>query len=353
MYLSEIDDGRAVRRIDMTPLERRFTDNLKMLVQLITSYGFKCRIVGGAVRDVLLGMEPRDIDMITDALPDAVMYILGQHDVHYVTKGIPHGTVKVKFADDEEYEITSIGYTVEDDCCPPTVTVHSGQSWKGDATRRDFTIDTMSLSFEGLLYDYLKGIQDLRKQYIRFIGDPAARIQKDPILIMRFFKLLSLFRDPKFDKAVLPILKDKMKLIKKIKPLRMQHEMSNIRRGQNADRVIKMMSNLGFKAVIDELTEEMFICEANLMTIVPAIKIQLPDQVPQYFVGQRGQTHADIWEQMPDNNQIDQYMESGFWDTETKTFLSRLDALRLVQSGESQHLAHLQNAQGTPTANII
>jgi tRNA nucleotidyltransferase/poly(A) polymerase len=250
MWLTEITAERAVRRIDMTPLHRHFTTELNMLVKLMEGYGFKLRIVGGAVRDVMLGLSPRDIDLITDALPDQVMFILGKHKIPYTTKGIPHGTVKVKFIDAEEYEITSLGYSIDDECCPPHLVVHSGESWRGDAERRDFTIDTMSLTFDGLVYDYMNGIQDLRNQYVRFIGSPSDRIQKDPVLIMRFFKLLSLFRDPKFDKSVLPIIKEKMKLIKKLKPERLEKEISNIKRGQSADKVLKMMKNLGFDDVV-------------------------------------------------------------------------------------------------------
>jgi poly(A) polymerase len=250
MWLSEISGERAVRRIDMTPLKRHFTTDLNLLVKIMETYGFKLRIVGGAVRDVLLGLTPRDIDLITDALPDVVMFILGKHHIPYITKGIPHGTVKVKFPDGEEYEITSLGYELEDECCPPNVVVHSGESWRGDAMRRDFTIDTMSVDLDGLLYDYLNGIQDLRNQYVRFIGSASERIQKDPVLIMRFFKLLSLFRDPKFDKGVIPILKEKMKLVKKLKPARIEKEIGNIKRGPSADKVLKMMKNLGFDDVI-------------------------------------------------------------------------------------------------------
>jgi tRNA nucleotidyltransferase (CCA-adding enzyme) len=254
MLLSEFDDA-SVRRIDMSPLRRKFTNNLDHLMALIDHYGFKVRIVGGAVRDVLIGRIPRDIDLITDALPDAVMFILNKHKLNYRTKGIPHGTVKVVFDDDEEYEITSLGYEVEDECCPKTVVIHSGQSWRGDANRRDFTIDTLSVNLDGLLYDYVGGLKDLRHQFIRFIGSPAERIQKDPILIMRFFKLLSMFRDPKFDKSLLPLIKEKMKLVKKIKPDRLEKEISTIKENPNGTKVIQLMKDLGAGEFIEGLGE--------------------------------------------------------------------------------------------------
>lgn len=255
MLLCEIDD-RSSRRIDLSPLRRKFTPNLERLIKIVESFGFKIRIVGGAVRDILLGREPRDIDLLTDALPDAIMFILGKYDIPYLTKGIPHGTVKVKFADDEEYEITSLGYEVEDECCPQSVVIHSGQSWRGDAERRDFTIDTLSVDLDGLLYDYTSGVRDLRNQMIQFLGSPTERIQKDPVLILRFFKLLSLFHEPKFDKGVLPIIKEKMKLIKKLKPKRLELELSNIRKGPNAEKVLRLMKSLGFDDVVKEIGDK-------------------------------------------------------------------------------------------------
>ena len=351
MILSELSD-QAVRRIDMSPLKRHFTTELNILVKMMEAYGFKLRIVGGAVRDVLLGREPRDIDLITDALPDAVMFILGKHKIPYKTKGIPHGTVIVNFPD-EEYEITSLGYQIEDECCPPNLVVHSGESWKGDAERRDFTIDTMSLTFDGMLYDYLDGIQDLRNSFVRFIGSPAKRMQDDPILIMRFFKLLSLFREPKFDKSVLATIKEKMHLIKKIKPDRLAKEIGNVRRGPSADKVIKLMQNLGFASIIDELKEELLICEANLMSIVPAIRIS----TGEIFIGQRGQTHADVYEQIPETiwDRSGQpagapQLESGFYEKDERRFLTRSEALELVQAGESNHLAGLQRVHARKMA---
>src|ERR1051326_5835571 len=255
MLLCEVGDSGSVRRINMSPLQAKFTPNLHRLVRIITAYGFKIRIVGGAVRDVLIGRPPRDIDMITDAVPDAVMYILGKHDMNYITKGIPHGTVKIRFADDEEYEITSLGYEVEDDCCRKSVVIHSGESWEGDARRRDFTVDTLSVTLDGLLYDYVDGMADLRNQYVRFLGSPAERIQKDPVLILRFFKLLSLFRDPKYDKSLLPLIKQKMPLIKKLKKKRIDQELENISKGPSGDKARQLMTSLGFDQVNEKIKE--------------------------------------------------------------------------------------------------
>lgn len=245
MRLHEVSD-RAVRRINMAPFERLFTDDFRRLIKAIEYYGFKVRIVGGAVRDVLIGRTPRDIDLSSDALPDQIMYILEKHEFPYVTKGIPHGTVKVHFSDEEEYEITSLAFTIEDECCPGKLVMHTSESWESDAKRRDFTIDAISVDLDGHLYDYVDGIHDLRTQMVRFISDdPETVIKKDPVLILRFFKLLAIFRNPTFDKSVIPILRENMSLVKRLKPKRLAAELSNIARGPSADEVFRMMKNLG------------------------------------------------------------------------------------------------------------
>jgi len=338
MLLSEIGGDRAVRRINMAPLKAKFTPNLERLVQIIKSYGFKVRIVGGAVRDVLIGRAPRDIDMITDALPVAVMYILGKHDIRFTVKGIPHGTVQINFPGDEEYELTSLGYEVSDECCPKSVVIHSGESWEGDANRRDFTIDTLSVTLDGLLYDYVNGFNDLRAQNVKFLGSPAERIQKDPVLIMRFFRLLSLFRDPKYDKSLLPLIKMKMKLVKRIKKKRMDRELDNIAKGPNAEKVRKLMTALGFDEIFKEIKECQLILEyQNPNDLVPALKVMISGQ-EHLLIGQRGETHADIW--MRHENEIPKgaELDSGFYDKDGKKYLNRQQAQQLVFSSTRDYI---------------
>jgi tRNA nucleotidyltransferase/poly(A) polymerase len=363
MILSEISDS-AIRRIDMQPFKRLFTHDLNRLIACVTHYGFKLRIVGGAVRDVLIGKAPRDIDFNTDALPDQIMYVLEKHKFRYTTRGIPHGTVKVIFSETEEYEITSLAYSVEDECCPEDIVIHSSQSWEGDAKRRDFTIDTLSVDMDGHLYDYVDGMEDLRNQFVRFIGDPAERINKDPVLILRFFKLLALFREPKFDKAVLPVLKQNMKLIKKLKPKRIALELSNVKRGVNADQVLRLMKNLGADAytsappVIEHLlqyaldAQMQFLLEAAPDNMVPALKLLLTNGRTKIVPGRRGDIHAAIYDRL-DPHMADNAVkiDSGFYDMQSKRYLTREEALQKIKgettvwNGGALDSAALRDAQ--------
>lgn len=355
MYLSEISE-RAVRRINMSSLHRMFTDNLRRLISAVESYGYKLRIVGGAVRDTLMGKAPRDLDFITDALPDEIMFILEKHKFPYITKGIPHGTMKVRFGADEEYEITSLAYEIEDTCCPDKLVVHSNQSWEGDAKRRDFTVDALSLSLDGHVYDYTDGLKDLYKQEVKFIGDPLEQIKKDPVLILRFFKLLSMFRAPKFDKSVLPILRDNMNRIKRLKPKRIALELSNIRKGQNAEQTLRLMQQLGvqeYAGDLNALSEHVrrfemmealrFLIEANAPHIVPALRLHFPHVQPEVVVGQQGDIHATIYASIdPTVAERALKIDSGFFDTEDHRYLSRAEALRMVGAGTSQGLRRVQ-----------
>jgi tRNA nucleotidyltransferase/poly(A) polymerase len=341
MRILEVND-QAIRRINMEPLERLFTDNFHRLVKTVEGYGFKIRVVGGSVRDMLIGRTPRDIDLNTDALPDEIMYVLEKHDYKYVTKGIPHGTVKVVFSPTEEYEITSIAYSIDDECCPEKVVVHSSQSWEGDAKRRDFTVDTLSVDMDGHLYDYVGGMEDLRNQFIRFIGDPEERVKKDPVLILRFFKLLALFKDPKFDKSVLPVLKNNMKRLKRLKPHRIALELSNIARSDHAEQILRLMSNLG----ADEYTappppeEDIHegvrgivkaLYEINAMSVVPAIKLGFDTGRAKVFYGHNGEMHADIFETInPAIHHRAKNTDLGFVDTQTGHYMTRMQALQMV-----------------------
>jgi tRNA nucleotidyltransferase (CCA-adding enzyme) len=243
MYISEINDKQALRRIDITPLEQNFTPNLKWLIKLITHYDFKIRIIGGAVRDLLLGIKPRDIDLLTDATPDQLIYLLEKNHLHPYTKGMSHGTLKIKLSDGE-YEITSIAFSIEDSCCPENIKVHEGGSWEEDAKRRDFTINAMSIDLDGHLYDYLNGYNDLRNQKVIFIRNPTEQIKKDPVVLLRFFHLLSMLRNPIFDKSIIPVIKKLANSVKKIKPDRIKKEIYNITQHQNKEKVLRMIKAL-------------------------------------------------------------------------------------------------------------
>ena len=147
--------------------------------------GEEARIVGGAVRNALLGVPPGDIDIATTALPDEVIRRTTAAGFRPVATGIEHGTVTV-VADGVPFEVTTLRQDIE--TYGRRAKVVFGRDWRLDAQRRDFTINALFLSRDGAIHDYVGGRADLAAHRVRFIGDPATRIAEDYLRILRFFR---------------------------------------------------------------------------------------------------------------------------------------------------------------------
>ncbi len=147
--------------------------------------GEEARVVGGAVRDALLELPLREIDMATTALPAEVVRRAADAGLKAVPTGIEHGTVTL-IADKVPIEVTTLREDVE--TFGRKATVRFGRDWRRDAERRDFTINALSLTADGTVHDTVGGIADLAARRVRFIGDPATRIAEDYLRILRFFR---------------------------------------------------------------------------------------------------------------------------------------------------------------------
>jgi poly(A) polymerase len=160
--------------------------------------GEEARIVGGAVRNVLLGVPPGDIDIATTALPDEVIRRTTAAGFRPVATGIEHGTVTV-VADGVPFEVTTLRQDIE--TYGRRAKVVFGRDWRLDAQRRDFTINALFLSRDGAIHDYVGGRGDLAAHRVRFIGDPAARIAEDYLRILRFFRFHASYGEGAPDQA--------------------------------------------------------------------------------------------------------------------------------------------------------
>ena len=158
---------------------------VKRLFSCLSNTGEESRIVGGAIRDVLCGKTPQEIDIATRALPETVMKAAQQSGYKVAPTGIEHGTVTI-IIEGQPFEVTTLRTDVETDGRYAKVTF--GNSFEEDAKRRDFTINALSLSQGGVIYDYVNGLVDLTSGHVRFIGDPETRIHEDFLRILRFFR---------------------------------------------------------------------------------------------------------------------------------------------------------------------
>jgi poly(A) polymerase len=154
------------------------------------------RIVGGAVRDALLGRPLTDIDLATTATPDIVTARAEAVGFRAVPTGIAHGTVTI-VAGGKPYEITTLREDVETNGRHATVTF--GRDWAKDAARRDFTVNALCADVDGWVTDTVGGIADCAARHIRFIGRAEARIREDYLRILRFYRFCAVINVTDFD----------------------------------------------------------------------------------------------------------------------------------------------------------
>lgn len=176
------------------PLAALLTDPAASTVlALLGAGGHGAWIVGGAVRDVLLGRSPGDIDMATDAEPLRVVALAQAAGLKAVPTGIDHGTVTL-VVEGRPVEVTTLRRDVETDGRHAVVAF--GTSLPEDAARRDFTMNALYLSADAVLLDPVDGLGDLRARHVRFIGDPLRRIAEDHLRSLRYFRMHAWHGDP-------------------------------------------------------------------------------------------------------------------------------------------------------------
>ena len=150
----------------------------------------ECRFVGGAVRDALAGHAVHDIDIATPEEPPEVVRRLEAAGLKVRTYGIDHGVV-LAIGEKRHSEVASLRRDVGTD--GRRAIVAWTRDWREDAARRDFTVNAMSASPEGRLFDYFGGRKDLEAGLVRFVGDPERRIREDVLRVLRFFRFTARF----------------------------------------------------------------------------------------------------------------------------------------------------------------
>lgn len=157
-------------------------DSVKSLLRHLRDAGFEAYVVGGAVRDILMGLVPSDYDVTTSATPDEVIRVFGESTCHKT--GIAHGTVTVVW-EGEPMEVTTfrVDGAYQDGRHPDSVAFT--RSLEEDVVRRDFTMNALALGEDGVILDYCGGIEDLKQGLVRAIGDPKKRFEEDALRILR------------------------------------------------------------------------------------------------------------------------------------------------------------------------
>ncbi|NAZ37755.1 CCA tRNA nucleotidyltransferase [Rubellimicrobium sp. CFH 75288] len=162
-------------------------------LDLLRDGGHRAWIVGGAVRDALMGRPVGDTDLATDAPPERVLALARAAGLRTLPTGLDHGTVTL-LPGGRPVETTTLRRDVE--TFGRRAAVAFGASVEEDARRRDFTVNALFLAPDGTLLDPVGGLGDLAQRRIRFVGDPATRIREDALRALRYFRFHATHGDP-------------------------------------------------------------------------------------------------------------------------------------------------------------
>lgn len=230
-------DG-ADRPFPIPPLAAR-------LFTILGASGIEARIVGGAVRDWLVGRVIGDIDMAVAAPIDRVAALLRDAGLKVIDTGLDHGTVTV-VDDGRHLEITQTRVDLETDGRHAVVAF--SDDWAVDAARRDFTINALYVDGSGRVEDPLGGRADLEAGILRFVGTATRRVEEDALRMLRYCRFLPHFGAAGTDDDALAAIAGKAGLAANLSGERVANELSRLLTAPGAAAAITLMQQTGLAA---------------------------------------------------------------------------------------------------------
>lgn len=218
--------------------------NVKFIIDTYYNNNYEAFMVGGCVRDSLLGLKPKDFDITTSALPEITENLFTKT----IPTGIKHGTVTVVI-DKENFEVTT--YRTEgnyiDNRRPEKV--EFVKDLKEDLSRRDFTINAFAYNDKEGLIDYFNGIDDLKNKVIRAVGDPNKRFNEDALRMLRAIRF-SAQLGFSIESKTYDAIKDNVQLIKNISNERIRDELCKILLSDNPCEGIETLRETNMLSII-------------------------------------------------------------------------------------------------------
>ena len=194
------------------------------------------RYVGGCIRKILNNEKVDDIDMATNLEPNIVCDVLNSNNINFYKTGIDHGTITAVI-DEHKFEITSLREDVSTD--GRHANVKFSKSWKKDASRRDFTINSIYSDVKGNLFDPYNGKDDLKKGFVNFIGDPDKRIKEDYLRILRYLRFFLSYSKTSHDSNLIHKLKLNLNGVSKLSKDRLLDELKKLIKAENLEKLSK------------------------------------------------------------------------------------------------------------------
>ncbi len=226
---------------------------LKRVFSLLNADGGEGRVVGGAVRNSLMGLAVSDIDVATTLTPDVVIERAKEAGIKAVPTGVEHGTVTLVI-DRKPFEVTTLRADVETDGRRATVAFST--DWQTDAERRDLTINALYVGEDGEVVDLVGGLADIEKRNIRFIGDAATRIKEDYLRILRFFRFFAYYGSGRPDADGLRAAAAARSKLSTLSAERVWSEMRKLLSAEDPGRALLWMRTVGALTEILPETEK-------------------------------------------------------------------------------------------------
>ena len=213
---------------------------IKEVLEELNKHGYQAYLVGGFVRDTLLGIKSYDVDICTSALPKEVHAIFNMHSNNYGGANMTIGNYN--------FDITTFRKESNYKNRKPEK-IEYIDDLKTDLLRRDFTINTIVMDKYGKVIDLLNGIEDLNNRLIKMVGNPSKRIEEDPLRILRAIRFATIL-DFQLDGKLVEVIKEKKTLINNLSKTRVREELDKILCNENFKKGLNLLKDLGIAEVI-------------------------------------------------------------------------------------------------------
>ena len=221
---------------------------VRKVLEAVAAAGGEARFVGGCVRDALLGRTLGDFDLATTLPPEEVMTACRKAGCKVIPTGLKHGTITV-VSSGQVFEITTLRRDVATDGRHADVVFTD--SWREDASRRDFTMNALFCDSEGNFTDYFGGIEDAKAGKVRFVGNPPTRIREDVLRILRFFRFHAHFGKGTPDEDALHACHALVELLPTLSAERVRMELLKLLAAPDPAPCLRLMNEIGVFRTLD------------------------------------------------------------------------------------------------------
>jgi len=193
----------------------------------VNSYSLESEImyVGGCLRKIINNENVDDIDLATNLEPKQICEVFKKNNINYYESGVEHGTITAKI-DENKFEITTLRKDIDTD--GRHAKVQFSKNWKEDASRRDFTINSIYSDRNGNLFDPFEGQKDLKNGLINFIGDANKRIKEDYLRILRYLRFFLNYSKQSHNLEIIRTIKINIGGISKLSKERLLDELKKL-----------------------------------------------------------------------------------------------------------------------------